>query len=202
MSKYTPPTPELVKLALRFFPEGKAVPTDESLWKDPIQKAIKFYQVADSLRERSVNHRQGAGFVAIERLIDDGELGRSKEVDSVLEKRIAPRFPTESELATVWGELQFTQSDSENEMLDKIKRAISQAGIKEERWVATVLCVLGWCPTREEIKRSGTLLWEGVSTNCLVEKRIVKPLHPPTLEDMSGDIANAVSEYWHTRFQR
>lgn len=98
--------------------------------------------------------------------------------------------------------LQLTESDSEVEILSKFKKAVSLADIAESRWAATVLCVLGWCPTREEVKASGTLHWNGDSGDFLIEKRITKPTEPPSLEDMSEDIDNAVSEYWNCAFMR
>lgn len=184
----------LSELALRLLPEIKG-----KKFEDRFSKALKF---ASRLHAQAVDHvndtRTDIGERSIQSLIEGGQLGRSKEIDSVLENRIYPRLPTSRDLDTCRRNFNPKANDTHKAVRQKAIAAVTASGMRESKVPATVLGLLGWKITKERVQDTKKLDW----TPNSLERALIQPSNPPDLESLSYFLDQAVDEFIHLRLQQ
>lgn len=184
---------EIANLGLRFV-SGPLEQSTEAQWREGLRKAVRFHQMAERAAIDARDRRKGPGYESVGDLIRGNQLGRSSDESTVWEKRIRPRFPRRAELQKAREHFSPEASDSMGRLVEKACSAVEYAGIRIERYPATVLLLLGWGDCFEDIKRSGTLHWSASSSNILYERWIVEPTNPPGISDLMPWILDAAEE--------
>lgn len=183
---------KIASLALRMLGANLA---DKSKWQQSLEDAAEFYKKAQQVARQATDRRYEPEFVDIETLIRKKKLGRSEEVDSVLESRIRPRFPTEKEMEEVRAHFHPAPSDTHEQIRQKAIEAANQAGTPAARMPATILALFGWVDTFDRIKESKTLRWNDTNALFSAERLIIQPTQPSTIDDVKEQIDGAIDEY-------
>ena len=179
-------------IAMRFMPPDALRSANPGITQAAWSMALKR---ASTLHEQALDHasrrQKGDGRTGISEIIESGGLGRASELDSVVENRIIPRVPNKRELAKCRENFHPHHSDSHKKLIKRAVEAVNESKIPPKKKAAACLNLLGWPITKERVIGDKSLDWGA----CSHERRIIEPVHPPTVEDVTDLMHQAAEEF-------